>query len=389
MTIAWIALVAVVGSLIGSFANVVVYRWPRGESVVFPRSRCPHCGHVLGPLDLVPVLSWLFLRGRCRHCGAPVSARYPLVEAGFALGFGLIAWAYPVEVHGLGLLVLLTLFSMLSMAALIDLDTYLLPDRLTLPAIAIGVLGAALYGQGAGLPTVLEAAAGAAVSAGVLVLINRIGGLVLRRFQDTEERLWPFSLDAVNVAAVAGLVGGWPWGLVGGGLQVLASTILRRPVRLPEPAVYLLWLVGIVLVSAGWTAGWGVGVVEALAGTLVGAGALAVLGACWWWGVDMVKGGGKSPQDEAGHPEDDEGEPVAMGFGDVKLAAVLGALLGWQAFLVGFLFAVLLGAVFGLVQRAMGGSRFVPFGPYLVLGGFLAWAFAGPVLDWYLTLLGV
>lgn len=389
MTIAWIALMAVVGSLIGSFANVVVYRWPRGESVVFPRSRCPKCGHVLEPLDLVPVLSWLFLRGRCRHCGAPVSARYPLVEAGFALGFGLIAWAYPVEVNGLGLLVLLTLFSMLSMAALIDLDTYLLPDRLTLPAIAIGVLGAYLYAPGRGLPTPLEAAIGAAVSAGVLVLINRLGGLVLRRFQDTEERLWPFSLDAVNVAAVAGVVGGWLWGLVAGGLQVLASTLLRRPVRLPEPAVYLLWLVGIVLVSAGWTAGWGVGVVEALTGTLVGAGALAVLGACWWWVVDMVKGGGKPPQDEAGNPEDDKGEPVAMGFGDVKLAAVLGALLGWQAFLVGFLFAVLLGAVFGLVQRAMGGSRFVPFGPYLVLGGFLAWAVAEPVLNWYLTLLGV
>ncbi len=389
MTIAWIALVAVVGSLIGSFANVVVYRWPRGESVVFPRSRCPKCGHVLEPLDLVPVLSWLFLRGRCRHCGAPVSARYPLVEAGFALGFGLIAWAYPVEVNGLGLLVLLTLFSMLSMAALIDLDTYLLPDRLTLPAILIGVLGAYLYAPGRGLPTPLEAAIGAAVSAGVLVLINRLGGLVLRRFQDTEERLWPFSLDAVNVAAVAGVVGGWLWGLVAGGLQVLASTLLRRPVRLPEPAIYLLWLVGIVLVSAGWTAGWGVGVVEALTGTLVGAGTLAVLGACWWWVVDMVKGGGKPAQDEAGNPEDDEGEPVAMGFGDVKLAAVLGALLGWQAFLVGFLFAVLLGAVLGLVQRAMGGSRFVPFGPYLVLGGFLAWVVAGPVLNWYLTLLGV
>ena len=71
----WVVLWAVVGSLIGSFGNVVVYRWPRGESVVRPRSRCPRCERVLGPLDLVPVLSWLALRGRCRSCGSTISPR--------------------------------------------------------------------------------------------------------------------------------------------------------------------------------------------------------------------------------------------------------------------------------------------------------------------------
>ncbi|HNR00851.1 MAG TPA: prepilin peptidase, partial [Trueperaceae bacterium] len=59
---------AVIGSLIGSFGNVVVWRLPRGESVAFPPSHCPNCNHRLGPLELVPVLSWLALRGRCRHC---------------------------------------------------------------------------------------------------------------------------------------------------------------------------------------------------------------------------------------------------------------------------------------------------------------------------------
>jgi leader peptidase (prepilin peptidase) / N-methyltransferase len=97
MTAAWIAIVATLGALIGSFGNVVVHRWPRGESVVFPRSRCPRCGHELSPLELVPVLSWLLLRARCRSCGLPISARYPIVEAGFALGFGVLAWAYPIE----------------------------------------------------------------------------------------------------------------------------------------------------------------------------------------------------------------------------------------------------------------------------------------------------
>jgi leader peptidase (prepilin peptidase) / N-methyltransferase len=74
----------------------------------------------------------------------------------------------------------------------------------------------------------------------------------------------------------------------------------------------------------------------------------------------------------AARPEDDPGEPVAMGFGDVKLAAALGAMLGWEGFLVGLLYAVVLGAVVGVIQRAAGGSRFVPFGPFLVVGAFLA-----------------
>jgi leader peptidase (prepilin peptidase) / N-methyltransferase len=131
---------------------VVVYRWPRGESVVRPRSRCPRCERVLSPLDLVPVLSWLVLRGRCRSCGSAVSKRYPLVEAAMALGFGVIAWAFPVIDAGASALPLMALFAMLLMAALIDLDTYLLPDGLTIGAAAVGLLGAFLYEPGLGCP---------------------------------------------------------------------------------------------------------------------------------------------------------------------------------------------------------------------------------------------
>jgi leader peptidase (prepilin peptidase) / N-methyltransferase len=390
MTAAWIALVAVLGSLIGSFANVVVYRWPRGESVVRPRSRCPGCGRTLSPIDLLPVLSWIALRGRCRTCGARIAARYPAVEAGFALAFGVLAWAYPVEAFGPTVVPLLVLVSMLGMAALIDLDTYLLPDGLTLPAVAVGVLGAWVYHPDAGLPNVSEAAVGAAVAAGVLVLINRLGGLVLRRLRDTGERLWPFSLDAVNVAAVAGMLGGRWWALAAGLAQVAASALARRPVRLAEPWLYALWLAALVVALSGWTLTWGVDLIEALAGSLIGAGALALLGAAWWWAADLrASEPQKAPAEEAGRPEDDDGEPVAMGFGDVKLAAVLGALLGVTGFMVGLLLAVVIGAVVGVAQRALGGSRFVPFGPFLVVGALLAWVFADGLVGWYLALLGV
>jgi leader peptidase (prepilin peptidase) / N-methyltransferase len=389
VTAATIALMATLGALIGSFGNVVVHRWPRGESVVWPRSRCPRCGHELSPLELVPVLSWLALRARCRSCGLPISARYPIVEATFALGFALLAWAYPIEELGFTVLPLLVLFSMLAMAALIDLDTYLLPDALTLPATVVAIAGATLYHPAAGLPTPGEAAVGAAVAAGILVLINRIGGLVLRRGRDTAERLWPVSLDTVNVAALAGLLGG-RWVALGvGALQVIASAAARRPVRVPEPWLYGAWLVALLLAAAGMTGAWGVDLLEALAGSLIGAGAFALLGAAWWWLSDIASGKRTSPAEEAGPPEDDDGEPVAMGFGDVKLAAVLGALLGTTGFLVALLLAVVIGAVVGVAGRLLGGSRFVPFGPFLVVGGLVAWAFAGPLVDWYLALLGV
>ena len=83
----------VIGAIFGSFLNVVAYRLPRGESLSQPRSRCPRCETPIKPYDNVPVLSWLALRGRCRACGAPISARYPLVEAGTALLCALVVLA--------------------------------------------------------------------------------------------------------------------------------------------------------------------------------------------------------------------------------------------------------------------------------------------------------
>src|SRR3954468_15901301 len=99
------ALCALLGLVIGSFLNVVIWRVPRGESVVRPASHCPGCGNEIGNRDNIPVLSWLLLRGRCRYCGRRISIRYPLVElataalfAGFAVRFGphvvLIAFLY-------------------------------------------------------------------------------------------------------------------------------------------------------------------------------------------------------------------------------------------------------------------------------------------------------
>lgn len=79
--------VFLVGLSVGSFLNVVIHRLPRGGSILFPPSHCPHCKHPLAAADLVPLVSWLFLRGRCRYCQAPIHWRYPLVEAVTGLAF--------------------------------------------------------------------------------------------------------------------------------------------------------------------------------------------------------------------------------------------------------------------------------------------------------------
>ena len=132
------------GMIWGSFANVVIYRWPRQESVVFPRSRCPKCAKPIAGYDNIPVLSWLLLRGRCRQCRASISARYPFVEALTGLLFGAIYYRFGLSwstleymVFGWGLVVV----------SFIDLDLMILPDVFTLSGIVIGLVGAALNPQ--------------------------------------------------------------------------------------------------------------------------------------------------------------------------------------------------------------------------------------------------
>ena len=132
----------VLGLLIGSFLNVVIWRVPRGESIVSPPSHCPGCGTPIAPRDNIPVVSWLALRGRCRHCNERISARYPLVElltgvlfAALAAWFGATA-QLPAYLYLAAVGVALTL---------IDLDVQRLPDALTLPSYPVGLvlLGAA------------------------------------------------------------------------------------------------------------------------------------------------------------------------------------------------------------------------------------------------------
>lgn len=131
----------ILGALLGSFANVVIYRLPKDQSVVTPRSHCPKCGKIIPWYLNIPIFAWFFLRGRCYFCKEPFSVRYPIVELIMALSF-----AYLYSVYGLtwSLLEYLIFSFGLITASVIDLDHMILPDRFTLSGIVIGLLGAYL-----------------------------------------------------------------------------------------------------------------------------------------------------------------------------------------------------------------------------------------------------
>lgn len=190
------AFVAVVGLIVGSFLNVCIVRWPAGESVVRPRSRCPRCARPVVWHENIPVLSWLALRGRCRGCGQPISVQYPLVEL-LTGACWLGAWlAFGPTLATLRVAVAATL---LLGIAVTDLRYYLIPDEYTVTGLllsvgaAVGVAATALMGDvgpvvgpfvGA-FPGLFagpgDALLGACVGAGAIAIIGWLGEVALGR----------------------------------------------------------------------------------------------------------------------------------------------------------------------------------------------------------------
>ncbi len=209
-----VALAAVLGLLLGSFLNVVVYRVPIGKSVVSPPSACPHCESEIRPYDNIPVLSWLLLRGKCRNCAAPISARYPLVElatsASFALvalGFAPAAFAATTSAGAVAAVLVMVAFLYLAAItialALIDLDVHKLPNVIVIPAY---VVSAALFGAA----SILSGDYGPLLGSGIAM-----AGLFL--FYLVMALVYPggMGLGDVKLAGVLGIYLGWAgWGAV-------------------------------------------------------------------------------------------------------------------------------------------------------------------------------
>ncbi|ADI01960.1 prepilin peptidase [Syntrophothermus lipocalidus] len=243
-------LVFLLGLSVGSFLNVCIERLPKGESVISPPSHCAACGHRLGLLDLIPVLSYFYLKGRCRYCQTSFSLQYPMVEMITGL---LFAGAWARFGYSWNVLLAWVLVSCLTVITVADLKHMVIPDE-------------------------------------VIIFALVTGGILL--YLDSWARL--------------------KWGLASG---LGAANFLAL----------------VILVSRG-----------------------------------------------------------GMGWGDVKLAGVLGLFLGVGGTLVGLFVAFVAGALVGLslvVAGRKGAKDLIPFGPFLSLGGLVAFFWGQEIVDWYLKLL--
>jgi leader peptidase (prepilin peptidase)/N-methyltransferase len=189
-----IAIVALLGLIVGSFLNVCIYRLPRRESLVWPASRCTSCERPLAWYENVPIVSWLVLGGRCRTCRAPISAAYPIVEAitsvvfvGAALVYGL-SWL---------LVVRLVFASALVVLFVIDLRHRILPNAITLPGMAAGFMASWFLAPGW-----LSSLIGIAAGGGILLAIAE--GYYRVRGQEG------LGMGDVKMLAMIGAFLGWP-----------------------------------------------------------------------------------------------------------------------------------------------------------------------------------
>jgi leader peptidase (prepilin peptidase)/N-methyltransferase len=181
MSIAFFLLAFALGACIGSFLNVCIARWPVGESVVSPRSKCPRCGSGIAGYDNIPIVSWLILRAKCRQCGLPISPIYPVVELSIALVWVASFYFYGPTLTAVRIAIFATI---LFGVAATDAKHYLIPDGFTVSGLIflIATSVAGLFFQSR-LPFAdpVDAIFGACVGAGAITIIGWLGEVALKK----------------------------------------------------------------------------------------------------------------------------------------------------------------------------------------------------------------
>jgi leader peptidase (prepilin peptidase)/N-methyltransferase len=353
------------GAFIGSFLNVCVHRLPRNESVVHPPSRCYACGTHLSWYDNLPILGWLMVWGRCRACGTHFSSRYLFAELAVgALTAGTAVWLQTTDLvwqrfgyvsemvaFGLAFTALLVLVWNLYVSSLIDLDHYIIPDELTKSFQLLAPFLAVLAGTGMAIEAPLPES-------------------------------WAISSDAFGVVTQTPMhLLAWMGGIGGGSLLLLAlsvpvarviySTFTKEAPWTEDDhrgfrtgvwwfmactAVHLLALTGMVLFQPGsWWLLASLLLAQAILGSLAG-----------WFSLYLV-----------GFLGTIAFRKNAMGFGDVKFLAPIGAFLGPVGVLYAFFAAAIIGTLIGVPMLILRSTRVVPFGPYLAMGALLALVLGG------------
>jgi leader peptidase (prepilin peptidase)/N-methyltransferase len=352
----------VLGASIGSFLNVCIYRMPRDLSVNEPRrSFCPACKYQIPWWHNLPLLSWLLLRGKCANCASPISFRYFGVELLTALLF-LAVWlkVWPAAwVLALPYFVLVSLFVV---ATFIDFEHFIIPDEITWGGAAAGLLLSfavpPLQGEQSHLMGGLWSLIGAVAGWGLLRLVVELGKLAFGKKKIVFEQAEPFRWERHDQDAdfhVGPEKFLWSDFFARGNEQLLLHcTALEIDGEKLE--------LGVLRFTLDWVhhgeRKWALEKIEVISGEAT----------------------------ELTFPRE------AMGLGDVKFMACIGAFLGWQAILFTVMSASMIGAVIGVLAillRRREWSAKIPFGPYLALGA-LIWLFAGPqIVHWYLsTVLG-
>lgn len=318
------ALTFIFGSMIGSFLNVVVHRFPAGLSLVWPGSRCPHCATPIRYWQNIPILSFLFLRGRCAHCREPISMRYPLTELATGLLFYAVFWRFGPG----GEMVFLWIFLALLVAVFwIDWDTLSIYDQFTLPGLLLGLLYSYFFRD-----QIFSALAGICAAVSVLVLLNSL-------------TLWLIGADGVGEGdmTLAAMLGAW-LGLSGAALALVLAVFVASVMGLL--LLYVRWAQGGV-----WTPhGIALAVSSVLFVAFCALSAWPYWSAGFWYGAHLAW--------------------------DLRLA------LGGMVLLVGT------GVGWALMRVTRGEGRLVmPFGPALSLSGVVSLFQGTSLLSFFETLM--
>jgi leader peptidase (prepilin peptidase) / N-methyltransferase len=348
----WTAVFFILGSLVGSFLNVCIHRMPRGESVISPPSHCPHCGYSIPWYLNLPLLTWVVLGGRCRNCGARIAVRYVLVEVLTAVLFASCWLAFGRSSTALALIYSGVLAGFV-VATFIDLEHLIIPDEITLGGIAAGVLASAalpaLHGAASAARSLEQSMLGALVGAGVVYAILRLGKLMYGRHD----------LDLGGEAVV-----------------LFTETSVRLPTE--EVPYEELFYRGSDRIEFR-------------------ARRVEMPDRCYFDTTVRLSQKVLQVGDDRFEPESVEWMAVltdrltvpreAMGLGDVKFMAAIGAFLGWQAVFFSLMVSAFLGGAVGVVLiacRKREWSSRLPYGPYIALAA-TGWIFFGSdLLGWWL-----
>ncbi|MBI2947553.1 MAG: prepilin peptidase [Verrucomicrobia bacterium] len=350
----WSVVFFVFGSMVGSLLNVCIHRMPRGESIVTPGSRCPHCSYAIPWYLNIPIFTWLWLRGKCANCGAPISVRYLLVE--FLTGATFLAcWLVYGDTSPLLVLAFSLLLAGFIVATFIDCEHFIIPDEITLGGIVAGFLCSAavpeLHVTADRAVALRQSFIGIAVGAGLVYAILRMGKFMFGRqrfvlepdtrivFTETciqlpneeipyEEKFYR-KTDAIEIEA--------------------------KRVELPDRCYIHKTFVR--LTPASLQVGEEVFDPEQVPHMEVLA-------------------------DEIVFPRE------AMGLGDVKFMGAIGAFLGWKAVIFSLMVSSLIGSLVGvtliLLKKQAWSSR-IPYGPYIALAATV-WVFGGKQFtEWWLA----